>query len=114
MASSIVLHETREKSAKQQHPWIFSKAVFEVKGRVNSGDTVDVYSHSGEWLGRGAYSPDSQIRVRFWTFNQSQSIDHVFFLNRLQAAKSMRESLALNSNGSVSYTHLTLPTIYSV
>jgi 23S rRNA (cytosine1962-C5)-methyltransferase len=97
MPSSIILHPTREKSAKQRHPWIFSKAVAQVKGRIGRGDTVDVLSDDGEWLGRGAYSPDSQIRVRFWTFDKNQTIDHVFFLNRLKQAKALRESLQLDS-----------------
>lgn len=98
MPSSITLHPTREKSAKQRHPWIFSKAVAHTNGRLSLGETVDVFSHDGEWLGRGAYSPESQIRVRFWTFNKNQTIDHVFFLNRLRQAKTLRESLQLNSN----------------
>lgn len=98
MASAVHLHPSREKSAKQKHPWIFSKAVHKVTGRAGLGDTVDVYSHTGEWLGRGAYSPESQIRVRFWTFDKNQSIDHVFFIKRIQAAKALRESLNINSN----------------
>ena len=79
MAATIVLQPEREKSIKRRHPWIFAGAVASLKGRARKGDTVEVVSAKGEWLARGAYSPDSQIRVRIWTFNQQESIDNAFF-----------------------------------
>ena len=30
MESKIILHESRDKSLKRKHPWIFSKAIKEV------------------------------------------------------------------------------------
>lgn len=55
------------------------------------GETVDVFDNKGNWLAKGAYSPDSQIRVRVWSFDQNQEIDQHFFDNQLQNALERRQ-----------------------
>lgn len=98
MSATVVLNPDREKSLKRRHPWVFASAIATVKGKCRSGDTVDVLSANGEWLGRGAYSPESQIRVRIWTFNQSESIDNGFFLRRIEQALKLRYRLFADSD----------------
>ncbi|WP_218309571.1 class I SAM-dependent rRNA methyltransferase [Alteromonas antoniana] len=93
MSATVVLNPDREKSLKRRHPWVFASAVASLSGKCRSGDTVDVVSAAGEWLGRGAYSPESQIRVRMWTFNSSESIDNGFFLRRIEQALRLRQRL---------------------
>ncbi|MDP5291785.1 class I SAM-dependent methyltransferase [Oceanimonas sp. CHS3-5] len=93
MTSSITLVAGREKSLLRRHPWVFSRAVDRVQGQPNAGDTVDILSHKGQWLGRGFYSPQSQIRARVWTFDRNEHIDEAFFLRRLERAKAGREDL---------------------
>ncbi|QJR82689.1 methyltransferase domain-containing protein [Alteromonas pelagimontana] len=90
MSATVTLQPQREKSLLRQHPWVFASAVATVEGRCRSGDTVDVLSSTGQWLGRGAYSPESQIRVRIWTFNQAENIDNGFFVRRLEQAMRLR------------------------
>ena len=94
MTASIYLVKGREKSLRRRHPWIFSRGIDRVEGKPELGETVDVYDNKGEWLARGAYSPQSQIRVRVWTFNKNEAIDVNFFVNRLNAAQSLRDILA--------------------
>jgi 23S rRNA (cytosine1962-C5)-methyltransferase len=93
MSSSVILQPAREKSLLRRHPWIFTGAIKETKGRVNSGDTVDVYSDEGTWLARGAWSALSQIQVRVWTFKQDEIIDNGFFLRRIERAQQGRDAL---------------------
>ncbi len=95
MPSSVTLQPTREKSLLRRHPWIFSRAIAKTAGRLNSGETVDVYAANGDWLGRGAWSPESQIQVRIWTFEQQESIDNGFFQRRIAQAQSSREEMIL-------------------
>ncbi|WP_107852436.1 class I SAM-dependent methyltransferase [Oceanimonas marisflavi] len=102
MTSSITLVAGREKSLLRRHPWVFSRAVDKVQGQPNAGDTVDILSHKGQWLGRGFYSPQSQIRARVWTFDRNETIDDAFFLRRLQRAKAGREDL-INEQGLTGY-----------
>ena len=55
------------------------------------GETVDVLDHQGKWLAKGAYSPESQIRVRVWSFDEEQEINRDFFLDKLISAQSRRD-----------------------
>ena len=89
----LMLQETREKSLKRLHPWIFSKAVKSVSGKPSDGQTVEVISSKGEWLGYAAYSAQSQIRARVWSFNKDEVVDDAFFLQRITRAWQLRTEL---------------------
>ncbi len=93
MTVRVILHPEREKSLVRKHPWVFASAIDKVTGKVKLGDTVDVHSSTGDWLGRGAWSPKSQIQIRIWTFEANESIDHGFFQRRIQCAQLGRERL---------------------
>lgn len=81
----------RDKSIRRRHPWIFSGAIA-MEPDAQAGDLVDVQSSDGEFLGRGAYNPNSQIRVRLFTFDD-EDIDTDFFIRRISDARDMRRSL---------------------
>ncbi|MEW6984488.1 class I SAM-dependent methyltransferase [Colwelliaceae bacterium 6471] len=91
MSARIYLNIGREKSLKRKHPWIFSKAINKIKGKPLLGETVDVLDSKGNWLAKGAYSPESQISVRVWSFDESQEIDREFFLDKLSKAQKRRD-----------------------
>jgi 23S rRNA (cytosine1962-C5)-methyltransferase len=59
---------------------------------IESGATVDIVSSKGEFLGRGFYSPHSQIRARVWTFDD-EPIDEDFFRRRIHGAIQARDAL---------------------
>ncbi|MCM2651316.1 23S rRNA (cytosine(1962)-C(5))-methyltransferase RlmI [Serratia marcescens] len=88
------LAKGREKSLLRRHPWVFSGAVQRVEGKALSGETIDILDSQGKWLARGAYSPESQIRARVWTFQQDEEINIDFFIRRLQQAQSWRNWVA--------------------
>lgn len=91
--ATITLVKGREKSLLRRHPWIFSRAIDKVEGNPGSGDTVDVYSFKGDWLGTAAYSPHSQIRARIWTFTPATEINLNFFIQKIKSAKQLRDDL---------------------
>lgn len=93
MAIRIKLKPGREKSLERRHPWVFSNGIHNVKGKPESGQTVDVVAHDGHWLGRGAWSPESQIQVRIWTFDREEEIDREFFKRRILRAQAGRDDL---------------------
>ena len=90
--ASFILKPGREKSLLRRHPWIFSGAIQQADQSLASGATVDVLSSKGKFLARGAYSPQSQIRVRAWTFDD-EPIDKDFFRKQIHAALDIRNSL---------------------
>ncbi|MCA3882298.1 class I SAM-dependent methyltransferase [Vibrio vulnificus] len=92
MSAAIYLVKGREKSVVRRHPWIFSRGIDRVEGNPQLGETVDVYGHDGKWLAKAAYSPESQIRARVWSF-EKQDINKAFFVKRIQDAQLLREDV---------------------
>jgi 23S rRNA (cytosine1962-C5)-methyltransferase len=91
--NSVILKPRRDKSLQGHHPWVFSGAIDKVEGNPNSGDTVIIFDSMGGFLGYGAYSPESQIRVRVWSWDENETIDQNFFYTRLKSAIEYRTSL---------------------
>lgn len=98
MVATIHLLAGKEKSLRRLHPWVFSGAIARVKGTPKAGETVSIHSADGDWLGYAAWSPQSQIRARVWSFQQNDVIDADFFKQRIAAAKALRKGLSIRSN----------------
>ncbi|AYH42255.1 class I SAM-dependent methyltransferase [Azoarcus sp. DN11] len=88
--SKLVLHPGKERSLLRRHPWVFAGSVARLEGRARPGDTVEVVADDGRPLGRAAWSPESQIRARMWTFAPDESIDHAFFKRRVAESVARR------------------------
>lgn len=90
---SITLKQEREKSMLRRHPWIFEGAIEKAEGRMRSGDTVDVLASDGTWLAKAAFSPESQIRARVWSFSSTEAIDNAFFKRKLENALARKQEI---------------------
>jgi len=97
---SIVLRKDRERSALRRHPWLFSGAIGgsgDVQGLV-PGEMVAVKSSSGETLGFGWFSPQSQIRVRMLSFGGELPSDEAKLVrDRVGAAVGRRATFFANA-----------------
>lgn len=89
----IILKKKREKSVLRRHPWIFSGAIARCDGTPQAGETVEVVSAQGDFLGWGAYSANSQITVRLWSWNQDEAVSPEFFQRRLLGAIAARRRM---------------------
>jgi len=94
MTVRLILAKGREKSLLRRHPWVFSGAVARMEGKAQQGETIDICDSQGKWLAKGAWSPESQIRARVWSWQADESIDIDFFVKRLHAAQQLRDWLA--------------------
>jgi 23S rRNA (cytosine1962-C5)-methyltransferase len=65
-----------------------------VAGEPADGDVVEVHDVGNNWLARGLWNSQSQIRVRLLTWNPDQAIDRVFWRRRLERAIAGRTALA--------------------
>lgn len=91
--ASVILKPGREKSLLRRHPWIFSGAIASVDGSLKSGETVEVYSSDSKTcLGYGAYSPNSQITIRMWSFDSLQKINSFFIKILIENSIKRRDS----------------------
>lgn len=88
--SKLVLNPGKERSLLRRHPWVFAGSVARLEGRARPGDTVDVVADDGRPLGRAAWSPESQIRARMWSFAPDTVIDHAFFKRRVAESAARR------------------------
>ena len=91
--SKIFLKPGREKSLRHRHPWVFSGAIERVEGAPAMGETVTVAAHDGSFLAHAAYCPQSQIRARAWSFEESDRVDAAFLEKRLAASIARRASM---------------------
>jgi 23S rRNA (cytosine1962-C5)-methyltransferase len=92
-AARLVLKPGRDKSVRHRHPWIFSGAIARVEGEPARGDTVSVVAPDGAFLAWAAYSPDSQIRARVWSFEATDTVDEAFLKEKLAASIARRARL---------------------
>lgn len=92
----LKLNPGREKSLLRRHVWIFSGAVADYPGEAAPGETVEVFDAKNNFLARAAYSPDSQLIARVWTFDRDEQINEAFFARRIKAAVEYRHFLKLD------------------
>ena len=90
--NTVTLKPSKEKSLLRRHPWVYANAIEHVEGKPALGATVIVRAHDGRFLARAAYSPHSQIRLRVWSFDEAEPIDHAFFKRRVQRAVAHRRA----------------------
>ena len=103
--NKLILKPKRERSVLRRHPWIFSGAVHHVDGNPASGETVSLLSFQGDFLARAAYSPNSQIRARVWTFDIDEQVNDDFFRVRIHRAIAARSNLTLANTDSYRLIH---------
>lgn len=85
---TIHIRKGREKPIRNQHPWIFSGAIFKADN-AEDGDVVTVVDHKGDFLGRGYWNHLSQIQVRVMTW-QDEEINEAWWRKMLQRAITSR------------------------
>ncbi len=88
--ADLILKSGNDRSVLRRHPWIFAGSVERLEGRARPGDTVLVMDSRGKPLARAAWSPESQIRARVWSFDPEQSIDHAFIKRTVAASVARR------------------------
>ncbi|MEO7055172.1 MAG: class I SAM-dependent rRNA methyltransferase [Caldimonas sp.] len=94
---SIRVRAGKERSLLRRHPWVFDGSV--AAGKADAGETVRVEAADGSFLAWAAYSPDSLIRLRAWSFDEAERIDAAFFARRIGAAVAIRARLPIASDG---------------
>ncbi|MES2836957.1 MAG: class I SAM-dependent rRNA methyltransferase [Bacteroidota bacterium] len=96
--AKVILGSGKDLSIRRFHPWIFSGAIKKIKGEVQEGDVVEIYSNHDEPLGLGHYQIGS-IAVRVFYFgNEFPELNHEFWKSKIQSAYDYRKQLGLIDN----------------
>ena len=89
----LILKKGKERSLRRRHPWIYDTAVQKLTGTPSLGETVRVLSKEGRFLAWAAYSKDSALRARCWSFDETERIDRSWFESKICKALRAREPL---------------------
>jgi len=95
--SRLHLKPGKEKSLLRRHPWIYASAVGRAEGNPGSGATVEVRAADGRFLAWAAYSPESSIRARAWSFVESTRVTADLLAERVRNAVRRRAALTDDS-----------------
>jgi 23S rRNA (cytosine1962-C5)-methyltransferase len=89
-SAGVRLKAGRQERLIGGHLWVYANEIAAVSGDAAPGSVVDVSDGSGRFLGRGHYSPCSQIAVRLLT-RQQESVDRDFLGDRIASALRYRD-----------------------
>ena len=85
----VTLQRNRNARILPGYLWLYAGEIEAVKGILEAGDLVDVYTNAGRFYGRGLFNPHSKIRVRLLTFEE-EPIDETFWATRVRNAHELR------------------------
>ncbi|MFM8692768.1 MAG: class I SAM-dependent rRNA methyltransferase [Limnohabitans sp.] len=94
---TLRLKAGKERSLHRRHPWVFDLAI--AKGGGDAGETVRVESADGQFLAWAAFSPNSRIKARIWSFDEEQRINADFIEQRIAQAVAARVWFDIQSDG---------------
>jgi 23S rRNA (cytosine1962-C5)-methyltransferase len=99
-----VIRKRRAQPFFGRHPWVFAGAIerIETAGRagMEAGDLIQVHSHQGEFIGWGLLNPNSNIRIRMYSWDTEQTITDELICGRIsKAIDSRRSNYELTSSG---------------
>src|SRR5436190_11643906 len=80
-----------------RHPWVLDAAIASVSDRPADGDVVDLVADDGRFIARGLINSRSRIRVRLYTWEESEPLDADLWRRRLTAAIELRRTANLLS-----------------
>lgn len=65
---------------------------------MQPGETAEVFTHDGKFIGKGYVNPKSQIQVRLLTRKKSDDINEEFFLQKIKECWEYRQRIGYTEN----------------
>jgi 23S rRNA (cytosine1962-C5)-methyltransferase len=86
----VILKKGKEKAAVLHHPWIFSGAIEQIKGKPENGEIVTVRSAEKEFLAYAYYNDQSRVALRLLEWDENTAVNKEWYLQKLKAAIAAR------------------------
>jgi 23S rRNA (cytosine1962-C5)-methyltransferase len=106
MKAAVYLDPKKQNNIRRGHPWVFPKAILRTTGKPTTGELLEIYSATEEFIGVGVYNEHSLYRVRVLaqSFEQFQlnSLQSVVE-GRLHQALRLRQSLDLPNSSTTAF-----------
>jgi len=99
----VTIRKRRAQPFFGRHPWVFEGAIEKLEwpgeNEPGPGAIVRVQSHQQEFIGWGLLNPNSNIRVRLYSWDESQAITDELLSDRLRAAIEVRRQVYSLTDG---------------
>jgi len=90
---SIKLKKGKEKAVRQLHPWVFSGAIDQIKGKPENGDIIRITDSNNDFLAYGFFNSKSRVAVRLVEWNLETEINESWWRNKIRIAVKHRDEL---------------------
>jgi len=98
---SVRLKKGKEKAVRQLHPWVFSGAIDQIKGKPQNGDIILVTDSNNEFLAYGFFNNQSRVAVRLLEWNPETEINEDWWRKKIRIA--VKHRLELHSDRTNTY-----------
>src|SRR5471032_3383892 len=88
--TDIVLKKGKEKAVLHRHPWVFSGAIEQVKGKPANGDIVRLVDAKGSFMAYGFYNDRSRVALRLLEWDEGIEVNEQWFRNKVAVAVASR------------------------
>ncbi len=92
----IELFPRAETAVKRGHPWVYGESVKSQNREAEAGELAVMYDRKDRFMAVGLYDPSSPIRVRIVHCGKPVMIDRNWWLEKVRACLSRRETKVLN------------------
>jgi 23S rRNA (cytosine1962-C5)-methyltransferase len=96
--TKVFLQKKISQRVANGHPWIFGNEIEKTDGTAEPGDIAEVYTHDQKFIGKGYINLKSQITVRLLTRDRNETIDDIFFFNKIKSAWDYRKKIGYTEN----------------
>ena len=94
----VILKKGKEKAVLHKHPWVFSGAIDNVKGKPANGDIIRLLDSKKDFLAYGFYNDQSRVAVRLLEWDESVTINKDWFSACVAQAVESRAHLLAGKN----------------
>jgi len=92
MVKQAILMKNLSRRIANGHPYIYQNEIEDIKGEIEKGEIIHIFTFSGQFVGKGYYNPDSKIPIRLLT-RSNEKIDASFVENKLKTAVDYRKKV---------------------
>jgi 23S rRNA (cytosine1962-C5)-methyltransferase len=96
--TKVILKKGKEKAILHRHPWVFSGAIEQVKGKPVNGDVVQLTDAKGAFLAYGFYNDQSRVAIRLLEWDESTLINDAWYRGKIKQAVENRAHLLADKN----------------
>ncbi len=89
----VRIHARKALPFYSKHPWVYHSAIVSMTDDIAPGSEVVLRTHDGKFIARGLYNPNSNIRVRLYSWDENLQLDDRFWSRRLDDAIGLRRRL---------------------